>query len=240
MGFFLINIVHKLFLRYRGKHKKKGSFDLFNALANSMLTLTRFNFNEFTFYLTGDSNCFFKCSEINHFEKATSQRLLLLDHRSLIKNKTETSVINIVNLLHIPNGTHSLIASWYSKYISFARHLYRCYRICFSSSVDGFRRRAPKCRVTLKGLSPTTTMSEWCQLKQKQRRAGQSVPMVPKKGYNCPITFLRSVFNETKLLTTLDYERSSFIPQSHARRAEKTMSSRLRRSPLTHALDLLW
>ena len=111
MGFFLINIVHKLFLRYRGKHKKKGSFDLFNALANSMLTLTRFNFNEFTFYLTGDSNCFFKCSEINHFEKATSQRLLLLDHRSLIKNKTETAVINIVNLLHIPNGTHSLIAS---------------------------------------------------------------------------------------------------------------------------------
>ena len=76
-----------------------------------MLTLTWFYFNEFTFNLTGDSYCFFKCSEINYFEKATSQRLLLLDHRSLIKNKTETAVINIVNLLHIPNGTHSLIAS---------------------------------------------------------------------------------------------------------------------------------
>ena len=75
-----------------------------------MLTLTWFNFNEFTFNLSGDS-CFFKCSEINYFEKATSQRLLLLDHCSLIKNKTETAVINIVNLLHIPNGTHSVIAS---------------------------------------------------------------------------------------------------------------------------------
>ena len=69
-------------------------------------------------------------------------------------------------------------------------------------------------------------MSEWCQLKQKQRRARQSVPMVPKKGYNCSVTFLRSVFNETKILTTLDRERSSFFPQSHARRAEKTMSTR--------------
>ena len=69
-------------------------------------------------------------------------------------------------------------------------------------------------------------MSEWCQLKQKQRRARQSVPMVPKKGYNCSVTFLRSVFNETKLLTTLDRERSSFFPQSQARRAGKTMSTR--------------
>lgn len=205
-----------------------------------MLTLTWFYFNEFTFNLTGDSYCFFKCSEINYFEKATSQRLLLLDHRSLIKNKTETAVINIVNLLHIPNGTHSLIASWYSKYISFARQLYRCYRICSSSSVDGFRRLVHQNA----GFPPRDyhlpPQCLNCQLKQKQRRAGQSVPMVPKKGYNCPITFLRSVFNETKLLTTLDCEQSSFIPQSHARRAEKTMSSRLRRSPLTHALDLLW
>ena len=129
MGFFLINIVHKRFLRYRGKHKK-----------NSMLTLTWFDFNDFLFNLSDDSYCFFKCSEINCFEKATSQRLLLLDHRGLIKTKTETAVTNIVNLLHIPNETHSLIASWYSKYISFARHLYRCYQICSFSSVDGFRR----------------------------------------------------------------------------------------------------
>ena len=50
--------------------------------------------------------------------------------------------------------------------------------------------------------------------------------MVPKKGHNCSVTFLRSVFNETKLLTTLDRERSSFFPQSQARRAAKTMSTR--------------
>lgn len=169
MGFFLINIVHKRFLRYRGKHKK-----------NSMVTLTWFNFNDFIFNLSDDSYCFFKWNKL--FRKSYLAKTFVAGPSWLNQNQNRNSGDKHCKLI-----THT-------KWDSFTHRklILKIYLICTSplsllpNLLLFFRRWlyktcASKCRVTLKGLSPTTTMSEWGQSNRNRDEPDSLYPWFLKK-----------------------------------------------------------